>query len=285
MRVMLINIDSKLPNLALKRIEAYHKNRGDEVVWDYPLLASQVDKIYVSCIFSWNKHKVVDWEIYDNAIIGGSGYDLKKTLPEEIEKTPLKINYGFTTRGCIRKCQFCIVPEKEGKIRAVADIYDIWDGKNKEIILLDNNILALPEHFKLICEQLQKENLKVDFNQGLDHRLLTEEIMAILNKTKTGELRFAYDNPKEQKTVERAIALLNGKRAFWYVLCGFNTTFEEDLERIEWLYSMKQNPYVMRYESIKKDKKYISLARWVNNPLWHGGLSWQDFIKTNKLMF
>ncbi|GAH92586.1 unnamed protein product, partial [marine sediment metagenome] len=85
------------------------------------------------------------------------------TLRPEIEEMKPKINIGFTTRGCIRKCPFCIVPEKEGKIRVVGDIYDFWDREGTELIILDNNILALPEHFKMICTQLKQENLKVDF--------------------------------------------------------------------------------------------------------------------------
>jgi hypothetical protein len=284
MKILIINIDSKLPNIALKIIEAYHKRLGDEVIWDYPLIANQVDKIYVSCIFDWNKHKAVEWERYGNAIIGGSGYAIKKTLPEEIEQTPLKINYGFTTRGCIRKCPFCIVPEKEGRIRSVADVYDIWDGKNKDIVLLDNNILALPEHFKLVCGQIKKEGLKVDFNQGLDHRLLTEEIVCILKSIRTFDLRFAYDSPENKTTVERAVGLLNGLSCMWYVLVGFDTTFEEDLERIDWLNNEGQRPYVMRHENCKRQRKYIALARWTNSPLWRNAMSFDDFCERNNYL-
>ena len=146
MKILLINIDSTKPNLALKKIEKYHKDKGDEIVWDFPLMAAWADKIYVSAIYTWSKDKCGEWE--GRAEIGGSGYDLKKTLPPEIENVRPRINMGFTTRGCVRRCPFCIVSEKEGGIRAVGDIYDIWDGRSKEVELLDNNILALPDHFE-----------------------------------------------------------------------------------------------------------------------------------------
>ena len=127
MKILLINIDSTKPNLALKKIEKYYKDKGNDVVWDFPLMASTVDKIYVSAIYTWNKDMCKEWE--GRAEIGGSGYDLKKKLPPEIDKVKPKINWGFTTRGCIRKCPFCIVSEKEGDVNVVGDIYDIWNGE------------------------------------------------------------------------------------------------------------------------------------------------------------
>lgn len=277
MKIMLINIDSKIPNLALKKIEKYHLDRNDKVIWDLPLWRSQVDKVYVSCIFTKNKKKCGEW---NSSEIGGSGYSLTKTLPQEIEDIKPRINLGFTTRGCIRKCAFCIVPEKEGMIRVIGDIYDLWDGKSKELTLLDNNILALPKHFKLICEQIHKERLRVDFNQGLDHRLLTKDIVELLKSISTSDIRFAFDNPQYKSSVEKAIKLLHkyNIQAMWYVLVGFNTTFQEDLDRINYLHSEQQRAYVMRYEDRKNELKYIALARWVNSPYWRNAMSWKDFI-------
>ena len=129
-KISIINIDSKIPNLALKKIEKYHLDKGDEVIWDFPLIPS--DKTYVSIVFSWNKEQAKQ---YPGADIGGSGYDLKKKLPPEIDKIKPRINLGFTTRGCLRKCYFCIVPEKEGVVRTEGDIYDLWDGKSKELTI------------------------------------------------------------------------------------------------------------------------------------------------------
>lgn len=286
MKVLLINIDSKLPNIALKKIEKYHLDRGDEVIWDLEMFKTIADKIYVSCIFDWNKWKCREWEAWGSNV-GGSGYDIKKMLDPEIDKIKIKINMGFTTRGCIRKCRFCIVPQKEGKIKIVGDIYDFWDRKAKEIIFFDNNILALPKHFKLICSQIRKENLKVDFNQGLDCRLLTENIVKELKSIRCIDYRFAFDNIKDMPYVEKAITLLNKYfiSAMWYIIVGFDSTFEEDLERINFINLNKHRAFVMKHKNVKKDRKYMQLARWTNSPLWRNAMTWEEFIKRpgNKL--
>ncbi len=282
-KIMLIDIDSTIPNLALKKIEKYHQDKGDEVIWDFPLMAHQVDKIYVSCIFEKNKSKCEQWEQW-GATIGGSGYDIKGKLPDEIENVKPKINLGFTTRGCIRNCEFCIVPQKEGKIRAVGDLLDLWDGKAKDVVLLDNNILALPKHFKLICKQARENKIRLDFNQGLDHRLLTEENVKELKSIRHIEYRFSFDRLKSFNTVDKAITMLteaNLKRCMWFCLVGFDTTFEEDLERFNYLKSRNQNGYCMRYNG-KTDKKYTALARWVNQHHIFQGMTFEEFCKRNK---
>ena len=116
MKVLLINIDSVIPNLALHKIAKYHSDRGDEVIWDFPLLASQCGKTYVACVFSKNRNSVAaTWD--GIAEIGGSCWDLNTELPPEIESQKPRINLGFTMRGCVRKCDFCIVHKKEGKAR------------------------------------------------------------------------------------------------------------------------------------------------------------------------
>lgn len=267
MKILLINIDSTIPNLALKKIEKYHLDRGNEILWDLPIMRNAVDKIYVSSIFSWNKYKCREWE--GIAEIGGSGYDLKKELPPEIEVIKPKINIGFTTRGCIRNCHFCIVPEKEGKIRPYADIYDIWDGKSKEIILLDNNILACPEHFDLIYSQLKKEKLRVDFNQGLDHRLLNDDNCKKLFKLKHkfDKIRFAFDDIAFKPSVKRALNILkrNGLKPWqtrWYIYVGIKDTFETVYERMMILHEQIQGVFVMRDKEIYDKPEYVSLAGW-----------------------
>lgn len=267
MRVLLIDIDSTIPNLALKKIEKYHKDRGDEVIWNFPLVKNDMDKIYVSCVFKKNKWKCEEWE--GIADIGGSGYSLSITLPQEIDSIKPKINYGFTTRGCIRNCKFCIVPEKEGKVRVVGDIYDFWDGKSKSITIMDNNILAEPEHFKKIIAQLKKEKLTVDFNQGLDHRLLTDELCRELVSVRHKELRFAFDHISYKKSVLKAIEILkrHGRDKFntrWYVYVGEEDTFETVYERLAILKENKQGAYVMRDEKVYDNKIFIALASWAN---------------------
>ena len=156
MKVLLMNIDSTIPNLALKKIEKYHKRLGNEVFWDNELLRYSVDLTYVSCVFTKNRSKCLEYENDPFVRIGGSGYDLSIKLPPEIEDEKPKINWGFTTRGCVRNCHFCFVPKMEGHIRVVGDIYDFWDQKSKLINVMDNNILALKDHFLHICDQIRK---------------------------------------------------------------------------------------------------------------------------------
>ncbi len=277
MNVLLVNIDSVIPNLALQKILVYHQNKNDiiiqmkdEKISILPLFVNQFDMIYVSCIFDYNKHFCKKWE--GIAEIGGSGYSLKKQLPIEIENIKPRINLGFTTRGCIRNCHFCIVPEKEGKIRAVGDIYDIWDGQSKELLILDNNILAMPKHFSKITSQIIKENLKVDFNQGLDHRLLTDKIcqeLLSLPPTIKGYFRFAFDDVIYKKSVIKALKILKKHKmkpgqSRWYVYVGVKDTIETVLERINILRDDGQLVFLMR----DKDKKVQNNSEFMKIYIW-----------------
>lgn len=269
MRVLLLDIDSTIPNLALKKVEKYHLDRGDEVIWNMPMYLNQADKYYASCVFTKNRGEALKYkQLCPELIIGGTGWDLTTKLPMEIDSVLPRINYGFTTRGCIRKCPFCFVPQKEGMIHSAGDIYDIWDGKSKQITLMDNNILALPEHFEKICNQLIKEKLSVDFNQGLDIRLLTPKLCELISKIKfSTDIRFAFDNPKLAKTIRRKLTMLQEyttKRCLFYVLVGYDTTFEQDMERLNLLKEWGCNAYVMRHENTPNEKHYVRMAEWAN---------------------
>ena len=277
-RILIIDIDSKIKNLALYKIAKYYEEKNHEVVWDYPLAKDSVEFIYVSCVFTKNKDKCREWE--GIAEIGGTGYDIKRTLPKEIEAVKPRINLGFTTRGCIRKCEFCVVPEKEGQIHAVGDLLDLWDGKTSDVVVLDNNILAMPDHFRMVCKQARDNKIRIDFNQGLDHRLLTEDMVKELISIRHVEYRFAFDHPSYHKTVSKAIGLLQDggiRRCSWYVLVGFDTTIEEDLDRLMYLRSMNQNAYVQRYETCYHKPEYISIARWANQHHLFQALTWDEF--------
>jgi len=278
MKVLLLNIDSKLPNLALRKLEMWHRQQGDNVTSDLIHFYS-ADKVYGSCILTRNKERnssnrkqsfVSDFlKLRSDIVMGGTGYDLSVKLPPEVEAIKPKINYGFTTRGCIRNCPFCFVPKAEGNIRIVGDVYDLWDHQSRTITLLDNNILAVPEHFEKICSQLIKEGLSVDFNQGLDIRLLTPKVCELLATIKIkSEIRFAFDYPELEDIVRDKIALLRQYRIrqhpFLYVLVGFNTTFEQDKHRLEVLKELDCRAYVQRHENTPKEKRYIRLAQWAN---------------------
>ncbi len=286
-KVLLINVDSTIPNLALKKIELYHKNMG-YVVEEYDreyldtLLyeEKEYDSIWVSCIFDWNKDTALSCKKYHkNVYIGGSGVDYKTILPIEIDNMKPKINYGFTTRGCIRNCPFCIVPQKEGKIHAVGDIYDIWDNKSKALVIMDNNILAMPEHFFKISAQLKKEKLKVDFNQGLDARLLNDEIAKELKSLRhMYEIRFAFDDIKLKPQVERAMELVYkyNLRTRWYLYTDGD--WETLLERVKYLRYHKQLAFVMRDRKVIDDKLLKCIAAYCNFPIFYRKYTFDEFL-------
>lgn len=276
MNIGLLNLEPKYKNLALEKLRIYHQSKGDYVE-DYFAL-NQYDKVFCSSIFNFTKKTIVP----DGAICGGTGFDLTTVLPPEIENIKPRLNFGFTTRGCIRKCPFCVVPQKEGHIKVVGNLTDLWNHKNLDITLLDNNILALPDHFAYICYQAKLRNIRIDFNQGLDHRLLTPSICKHLKEIRHKEYRFAFDSPAYYKTVETAICLLMDagiKRSLWYVLVGFNTTFQEDLDRVNFLRDRKQTAYIMRYQHPKNDWRHIALARWVNQHHIFKGMTWEQYLE------
>jgi len=278
-KILLINIDSKIPNLALKKIEKYYLTCGAEVFWNSYLHRDIADRIYVSCIFTKNKWKCEEWK--GIAEIGGTGYDIKKTLPDKIEQVKPRINWGFTTRGCIRKCPFCFVPEKEGMIHSVGDIYDIWDGKSKDITIMDNNILGLPDHFKKICKQLRKEKLRVNFNQGLDVRLVNDDIIKELKSIRHTQYYFAWDDDSDLlEKFEYIYKHLNQCSVF--ILVGFNTSFDDDLKKCNELKKIGHRPYIMRFETVYSDPKYIQLARWANQRHIFSKMNFCEFAKTDQ---
>ena len=279
--ILLIDIDSRIPNLALHKIQTYFLQCGAMVKWGQRrdlILEHWADQIYVSCVFAENKAKAAEWE--GLATIGGSGYDLSIKLPDEIEGVKPRINRGFTTRGCIRKCGFCIVTKKEGGIRAVGDLLDLWDEVGKDIVLMDNNILALPEHFRLVCSQARQHNLRIDFNQGLDHRLLTNDIVDELASIRHVEYKFSFDQLSYENGVRQAIELLADggiKSSMWFVLVGYNTCFDEDLYRLNLLRALGATAFVQRY---KKNRCNLLLSRWANRHAWFRAVTFDEFLSS-----
>ena len=278
-KIGLYNLEPKYTNIALEKIRRYYSDKAS-ISDCLPLEANEFDIVYCSSIFDYSNKKYVSSDMR----MGGTGFDLITKLPKEIDNVLLHINKGFTTRGCIRKCKFCVVSKKEGYISITGDLLDLWDGKAKEAILYDNNILAVPDHFEFICGQARQHGIKLDFNQGLDYRLLTPEIIDIMLSIRHYEYRFAFDHPSLIGTVDKAIRLLQSKginRCSWYVLVGFDTTFEEDLVRLNYLRAHNQIAYVMRYRKagVKLGKEYIALAKWANQPHIYRGMSWLDFLK------
>ena len=278
-KIALYNLEPKYKNLALEKLRKYHTDLGHIVENYFPLSHNTYDEIYCSSIFDYTNKE----NLPPNIIKGGSGFDLITTLPGYIEQVNPHLNFGFTSRGCIRRCKFCIVPKKEGRIRATNDLLDIWDGKAKDVILFDNNILALPSHFEMICKQARDNKIRLDFNQGLDYRLLTIELIEIMKSISHISYRFAFDSIKYSTKVKEAITLLinNGiNRSDWYVLVGFDSTIEEDLTRLNILRDLKQRAYVQIYTkpNIPRDKRLIAISEWANQRHIYYGYTWEQFI-------
>ena len=261
MKIGLIDVDGhRFPNLCLMKLSAYHKARGDTVEW-YDN-GKCYDLVYMSRVFTDTYSKDYEGNIKACHVIkGGTGYGLDNKLPDAVEHTHPDYGlypqfagtaYGFLSRGCPRGCGFCIVGDKEGrKTVAVADLSEFWGGE-KEIKLLDANILACPDWERLLG-QLADSGAEVDFTQGLDVRLITPEKAEALNQIKTKMLHFAWDNPEDdltpyfKKFLELTTVKDKRKRRV-YVLTNYGSTHEQDLYRIYTLRDMGYDPYVMVYE-------------------------------------
>ena len=275
MKIGIFNLEPQYRNYALDKIRFYHQQKDDEVEDYFHLNYASYDKIYISSIFTWTLKFNIP-----NAVVGGSGFNLTTKLPPEIDEVNPHLNYGFTTRGCVRDCKFCIVRMKEGFIKIVCKLKDLWDGKAKLVTLYDNNILALMEHFFETCHEAIDNHIMLDINQGLDFRFLNTEVCDLLHKTPHKEYHFAFDNPSDMNRVKKAISMLQNagiNRSIWYVLVGYNTTLAEDLKRLNFLKEMGQNAFVQRYNLTNKPE-YIPLARWANQHHIFHGLTWEQFM-------
>ena len=283
MKVLLMDLDiikqrRPFPNLALMKLSAHHKAKGDEVYLNFPL--RQPDITYASCVFTWHSR----WKarVPEGATIGGSGIDLKAELPPEVEHIMpdyslyrnVDFSMGFTSRGCFRRCPWCIVSEKEGALKPWASIHEFWDRRHKKILLLDNNLLAAP-NWQRTMEDLITEGLEVDFNQGLDIRLVNEENVAFLKLVKAKQLRFSFDEMVYEKALRKGIELLlaNGLRSrklSFYFLHGFS---EDDMcvERLNILASYNVTVYPMAYKGRDgKEPRRRILKGLKDSPLVHG---------------
>ena len=282
MLIGLIDVDGhNFPNLALMKISAWHKAKGDTVEWCIPLV--HYDIVYQSKVFDETYSKDITFiPQADKIIKGGTGYGLDNTLDYEIEhiypdyslypELTQDTAYGFLTRGCPRGCEFCIVANKEGRRSyKVADLSEFWNGQ-KLIKLLDPNILACREHLELL-EQLVKSKAYVDFTQGLDIRLTNEQNINLINQLKLKEIHFAWDNAKDdlKPYFERYKALAkhkpHGHYGTVYCLTNFGSTMEDNLYRIYSLRDMGFNPYVMIYDKPNAPKEIRNLQRWCNNKI------------------
>ena len=296
MKIGLIDVDShNFPNLCLMKLSAYHKAAGDKVEWWKP--KGRYDVVYKSRVFTDTYSKdTITVKNADKVILGGTGYGIKENLPPEVEHIypdyylyPLFLGtaYGFLSRGCPRNCGFCIVSDKEGRKSVKhADLSEFWRGQD-EINLMDANLLACPDHERLI-EQPAESRAYVNFSQGLDIQLITPDNVALLNRVKTKAVHFAWDNPNEDLTGHFArylelTAIKNSRKRRVYVLTNYGSTHEQDLYRIYTLRDMGFDPYVTIYERPTAPQITRHLQRWVNNKrIFYSVPDFSDYIPAGK---
>jgi hypothetical protein len=274
-RVALHDSDNTgFPNLALMKLSAWHKAQGDTVEWWTPLLT--YDRVYSSKVFTFTDENPY---LPPDTIKGGTGYGKLDELPPEIDSMfPDYSIYpdcdhaiGFLTRGCIRKCPWCIVPKKEGKIRPYQTWQEIKRPDSRDIVFMDNNVLAHEWGLKQI-EDMGGKNVRVDFNQGLDARLITDDVAQMLARLKwINYIRMSADTDAMLDVVLTAIDRL-GKcgvkayRVFVYVLV-------QDVESAERraiaLRNIGANPFAQPYRDFTTNAEppleQRQLARWVNH--------------------
>lgn len=281
MKIGIIDIDNKIINLPLMKIKAYYKNQCD---WYKGFF--NYDKVYISKIFNYTRD--YEYKIYASEIIkGGTGYNIKSKLPEEIECCQPDYliypdcNYSIQryTIGCIRSCSFCVVNEKEGNLKDVKPMNLNRNGK--WIYLLDNNFFA-SKNWRENMEHLIKCDQPVQF-EGIDIRILTEEMIIELNKIKLyKQLHFAWDNVKEdiEEKLKLIIKIIKPYKLMCYVLIGYNSNFDDDYYRIMKLKEYKIDPFIMPYN--KKNKYQRKIARWVNHKAIFKTVKWEDYLKNFK---
>lgn len=291
MRIGLIAVDGRnsFPNLALMRLSNWHKRRGDTVEWWTGF--THYDRVYMSKVFTFTP----DFDTVINAeeiITGGTGYKDFGSLPPEVEACPpdytlypnWKPAVGFLTRGCCRCCDFCIVPRKEGAVHPAATWKEIKRPDSREMVLLDNNVLASDYGLEQI-DRMGREQVWVDFNQGLDARLITPEIAGMLARLHWIRLiRLACDTSEMLPVVRQATSYLKeagvSQSRFWaYALVR---DVEEAHRRVMALREMGVEPFAQPYRDYdggEPTEEQKAFARWVNRKSLFKSCTWESYKK------
>lgn len=272
-----------MPNIAIMKISTYHKQLGHDVDWYNPIIdMMDTDLLYESQLFNFTEPYQY-YPVNAEVIKGGTGIDIKKRLPDDIDKI-LKLDYSlypncnysmqFFSRGCIRKCPFCVVREKEGYICSVEPME--LNPKGEHIEVLDNNFFANPEWHKAV-DYIQATGQVVNLH-GVDIRIMDEEQAKALNGMKhLKQIHIAWDLPKMdlRPQLETATKWIKPYKLMCYVLIGYDSTPEQDLYRVEALRELGIDPFVMPFK--KTDQYQKDFARWVNHKAVFKTVKWTDY--------
>lgn len=288
MRVALHDSEGlKYPNLALMKLSTYCKQKGWDVEWFNP--NAEYDKVFSAKVFTFTEP---DTKLPKDTIKGGTGYKkYEVVLPDVVEHivpdySLYGINYsmGFLTRGCPNKCNWCIVPHKEGAIRKHADVEEFTI--HKEAVFMDNNVLASAHGIEQI-KKIGRLGIKIDFNQGLDARRIDSTVASILAECKwRAPVRLACDTIGQIESIERAVELLRWhnctpRKYFVYVLVKEN--IEDALERVRVLKKLNLDPFAQPYlsfmdgEAKPPTQLQKDFARWVNHKAIFNSVSWEKY--------
>ena len=292
MKILLYHLDGRMPNLALMRLAAHHRQRGDLVELRRggslgsvaPDLFDKPDQVYASLIFERTRPVAEHLlQTYPNAIVGGTGWDLTTTLEQHQVGTDLDYtiypkwtaSIGFTQRGCRLKCGFCVVPRKEGKIKIEQSIGELWRGDPwpRDLVLLDNDFFGQPG-WKDRIEEIRKGGFRVNFNQGINARFLTAETAAAVASVPYMDSRFtrrciytAWDNARDERRLFKGLqhlvdAGVKARDIMVYILLGYfewSALLDWEIRRIA-LRKFGAVPYPMPYI---RDRRSVGYQRWV----------------------
>lgn len=255
------------------------------------------------------EHHMPDYHLYDSWIKSEverameeyerAGKHFNKSSFMVQFKEYIDYSIGFVTRGCFRKCPFC-VNQKYDRVLLHSPLEEFYDPTRKKICLLDDNVFGCPQ-WKEILEELISLKKPFKFKQGMDERILTEEKCKLLfNATYDGDYTFAFDNISDYDLIHKKLKLIRkyskATNIKFYVLVGFESTDAIDIEnmwkRVELLMRYQCLPYIMRYrnknETPWKDSKYrgmyVTMARWCNQPSFFKKKSFRQYCEANQAL-
>jgi hypothetical protein len=310
MNIRITQIDGKLPNMALMRLSAFHREQGHTIHFtrdvEQGLFESPYDTVYGSCIFRFSEHRLDRFlKAFPGAIVGGTGTFSMKQV-EEIVTGDRPLDYslypdftgsiGFTQRGCRLSCKFCVVPTKEGKNRSVHTIADIWRGEGfpKHLHLLDNDFFGQPrEQWQARFDEIISGGFKVCLNQGINVRLIDDEAAQCLAKMdyrddqfKTKRIYTAWDNLRDEEIFFKGVdrlekAGISPKNVMAYMLIGYDITetWDRIWHRFNRMVARGISPYPMVFDRKRTD--LLSFQRWVITGIYRF-VKWDEYKRSTK---